>query len=171
MSLFYIRKPDGSVENLSPMGAHTLLNSHNLVFSRQHFDALKQSIIAVSPGDKLPDHPVEFKLGEVDEMWQNLKRIQWDNKHSHHPITVYPAISTFENFFQLMIVMLRLRVEYDVECKDGLPELQVILNEAACRKINHWANILQPTGSNHMVHPAHLVAFALLMFRQHINER
>jgi hypothetical protein len=70
-----------------------------------------------------------------------------------------------------MIVMLRLRVEYDVECKDGLPELQVILNEAACRKINHWANILQPTGSNHMVHPAHLVAFALLMFRQHINER
>ena len=171
MAVLYIRHDNGSIQDLYPMSPDSLTD-HNLMFSRQHFDDLKNSVVTMSPGDHIPGTQKLNVDQDMSLIWKQLKEMQWSTKRSGQTtITVEPSSHHSNWFYKLLLVILRLRVEYDTECKDGLPDVQFVLNEMAYKKMQHWANLLKPTGEHQLVHLAHLVAFGRLVHAQKPNIR
>ena len=167
MAQSYTRAPDGTLTDVYMRPNYTPIRAQLLQFSKTHFDEAIHSVIPGTPSQTTAS--VQDISGKSEtQIWQVFKQAQYNAKAGNHRHVTVPITGGDPTvFYQLVLILLRLRWEYDTEGKDGLPEFQLMTTDARCNRINSWLKALTPVLDQHeKVHMAQLIALRRLFKAQ-----
>ena len=152
LSYTYDETTFSDVHDLIPFTTGKLLLScHALQFTQKHFQRVMESLLVLSPSERstMTTHKLSTRHDgsdrhkDLSELWKGLKEKQLDAKKNN--IATLTMEVTDANLMLLLLVALRLSLEYDVECNQGFPETQYVVSEFMCKQLKFLAKMMEPS--------------------------
>ena len=167
--LYRYNEATDTITDLAPLMPTTLVRHSSMLFSAHHFEQVRQALAIVPVGSSVPDAKMIINVNlQMHVIWDTIKKLQIKAKKAGQtgPLLLLPEALQSENIYPLLIVLLRLEKDQDLEVEDGIPCVQILVNESTCKKMNLWLNMLSPIEPEKSVHPVHLIAFGRLFAAQ-----
>ena len=91
-------------------------------------------------------HSNTIAAKDAAAFWENIKTKQIEGKGGQsRTLCIEPVnLETFSSYC-ILLVALRLRVEYEQECNENYPEVQFVLSERMHQKVTKWMRMLRPS--------------------------
>ena len=164
---YVIREVDGAIMTNYSFITNSSHRDTMIQFKKHHFTEAAHMLVT-SDRKRTDAKEMDVHGMGVDVLWMGIKRMQLDAKGGGTRSVLVKFINPDDSFhIQLILVALRLRMEYDTECHDGLPEAQFLVSDVLCTLIGRWLRILTPVHHEaETVLPIHLIAFLRLLMAQ-----
>lgn len=167
-ALYHYNEATDTITDLAPLVPTDLIHHSSMLFSGHHFEQVRQSLVVLPGGSAVPDAKTIIDVNQpMNDIWETIKKLQIKAKKAG-PLLLSPDVLQSENIYPLLIVLLRLEKDQDLEAQDGIPCVQILVNESSCKKMNVWLNMLSPIEPDKSVHPVHLIAFGRLLAAQKV---
>ena len=143
----YVRAEDGTIRRIFNFDGDLSHRESMIQFKKHHFAEAGNMLVPSNPKQAIDVKDLDVRGAPIDGVWELIKQEQFTAKGNGTKgfilVQFINADETF--FFKLLLVALRLRVEYDTECEDGLPDVRFIVSEQQCMYIARWLKAFTPT--------------------------